>query len=59
MSAIRYVHWQEDRVWLGYFEQFPDYLTQARRWRNSRRTCGICTATSQVVKSPESAGSPN
>jgi hypothetical protein len=30
MSAIRYVHWQEDRVWLGYFEQFPDYLTQAQ-----------------------------
>jgi predicted RNase H-like HicB family nuclease len=30
MSAVRYVHWQEDRVWLGYFEQFPDYLTQAQ-----------------------------
>ena len=28
MSAIRYVHWEEDGVWLGYFEEFPDYVTQ-------------------------------
>jgi hypothetical protein len=30
MSAIRYVHWQEDGVWLGYFEEFPDYITQGQ-----------------------------
>lgn len=24
----RYVYWQEDRFWLGYFEEFPDYMTQ-------------------------------
>ena len=28
MAGIRYVHWQEDGFWLGYFEEFPDYLTQ-------------------------------
>jgi len=28
MSAIRHVHWEEDGVWLGYFEEFPDYVTQ-------------------------------
>ena len=28
MSTARYVHWQDQRVWLGYFEEFPDYLTQ-------------------------------
>ena len=27
MSTARYVRWQGD-MWLGYFEQFPDYLTQ-------------------------------
>ncbi len=27
MSA-RYVHWQNHAMWLGYFEEFPDYLTQ-------------------------------
>jgi len=28
MSTARYVHWQEGGMWLGYFEKFPDYLTQ-------------------------------
>ena len=28
MSAARYVHWQDGDMWLGYFEEFPDYMTQ-------------------------------
>ncbi|HEV2689555.1 MAG TPA: hypothetical protein VGV35_13420 [Bryobacteraceae bacterium] len=28
MSTARYVHWQDGEKWLGYFEEFPDYLTQ-------------------------------
>ena len=32
MSAVRYVHWQENGLWLGYFEQFPDYLTQGQTY---------------------------
>jgi hypothetical protein len=28
MSSIRYVHWQDGQMWLGYLEEFPDYLTQ-------------------------------
>jgi hypothetical protein len=28
MSAARYVHWQDGGMWLGYFVEFPDYLTQ-------------------------------
>jgi hypothetical protein len=28
MSSARFVHWQDGEVWLGYFEEFPDYLTQ-------------------------------
>ncbi len=28
MHTGRYVRWQGWRVWLGYFEEFPDYLTQ-------------------------------
>lgn len=30
MSAVRYVHWQDDGWWLGYFEEFPDYITQGQ-----------------------------
>lgn len=28
MATVRYVHWQDGDAWLGYFEEFPDYLTQ-------------------------------
>jgi predicted RNase H-like HicB family nuclease len=28
MSAARYVHWRDQGMWLGYFEEFRDYLTQ-------------------------------
>ena len=28
MSTARYVHWQDGGMWLGYFVEFPDYLTQ-------------------------------
>lgn len=24
----RYVYWQEDDMWMGYLEEFPDYWTQ-------------------------------
>jgi hypothetical protein len=30
MSTARYIHWQNDGMWLGYFEEFPDYLTQGQ-----------------------------
>ena len=28
MKTFRYVYWQEDDMWLGYLEEFPDYITQ-------------------------------
>ena len=28
MTTARYVHWQDGEMWLGYFEEYPDYLTQ-------------------------------
>jgi len=28
MSTARYVHWKNGGMWLGYFEAFPDYMTQ-------------------------------
>ena len=27
-TTARYVRWQDGGMWLGYFEQYPDYLTQ-------------------------------
>jgi predicted RNase H-like HicB family nuclease len=28
MKKTRYIHWQQDDVWLGYLEEYPDYQTQ-------------------------------
>ena len=28
MKSIGYVHWQDGDMWLGYLEEFPDYMTQ-------------------------------
>jgi predicted RNase H-like HicB family nuclease len=28
MSVARYVHWRDHGMWLGYLEEFPDYMTQ-------------------------------
>jgi hypothetical protein len=28
METIRYVYWQDGDYWLGYIEEYPDYLTQ-------------------------------
>jgi predicted RNase H-like HicB family nuclease len=28
MVSARYVYWQDGADWLGYFEEFPDYITQ-------------------------------
>ena len=32
-TTARYVRWQDGDMWLGYFEQFPDYLTQGETLR--------------------------
>ncbi len=28
MKTIRYIYWQDADMWLGYLEEFPDYMTQ-------------------------------
>ena len=28
MKTIRYMHWQDEDMWLGYLEDYPDYMTQ-------------------------------
>jgi predicted RNase H-like HicB family nuclease len=28
MRTARYVHWQDGDMWLGCFEEFPEYMTQ-------------------------------
>ena len=28
MKSVRYVHWRDGDMWLGYIEDYPDYMTQ-------------------------------
>jgi len=27
-EKIKYFYWQDGSYWLGYFEEYPDYMTQ-------------------------------
>ena len=29
MTTKKYVYWQDEQMWLGYLEEYPDYWTQA------------------------------
>ncbi len=28
MEKKKFVHWQDGSMWLGYLEEYPDYMTQ-------------------------------
>ena len=28
MQTLKFVYWQEDKAWIGYFQDYPDYWTQ-------------------------------
>ena len=30
VKGLRYIYWQDGRFWLGYLEEYPDYLTQGK-----------------------------
>ena len=32
MRAVRFIYWQEDDMWLGYLEEYPDYWTQGESY---------------------------
>ena len=29
MQRKKYIYWKDDDMWLGYLEEYPDYMTQA------------------------------
>jgi predicted RNase H-like HicB family nuclease len=30
MDSTKYIYWQDQNVWLGYLEEYPDYWTQGQ-----------------------------
>jgi len=57
MNTARYVHWQDGAMWLGYFEEFPDYLTQGETLEELKANladwCGdLTSALREIVRTP-------
>jgi predicted RNA binding protein YcfA (HicA-like mRNA interferase family) len=38
MNTTKYVYWQDEGMWLGYLEEYPDYGLKARREKNGRES---------------------
>jgi predicted RNase H-like HicB family nuclease len=36
MSRARFIYWQDDDMWLGYLEEYPDYMTQGKSLEESK-----------------------
>ena len=36
MTTKKYVYWQEEEMWLGYLEEYPDYWTQGESLQELR-----------------------
>lgn len=36
MNSLRYIYWQDGDAWLGYLEEFPDYMTQGESLEDLR-----------------------
>jgi predicted RNase H-like HicB family nuclease len=36
--TARYVYWQDGKQWLGYFEEFPDYMTQGESFEDLKES---------------------
>lgn len=36
MHNVRYVYWQDGGFWLGYLEEFPEYVTQGMTFEELR-----------------------
>lgn len=36
MKTIRYIYWQDGNMWLGYPEEYPDYMTQGKTAKELR-----------------------
>ena len=30
MENIKYIYWQDNSMWVGYWEEYPDYMTQGK-----------------------------
>ena len=36
MKTEKHIHWQDGEMWLGYYERYPDYMTQGETLQELR-----------------------
>ncbi len=58
MSSTRYFHWQNQGMWIGYFELFPDYLTQGETLTELKDSIRDLYRDLTVARFRASGGSP-
>jgi hypothetical protein len=34
LRKVKFVHWEEDGAWIGYFQDYPDYWTQGETFED-------------------------
>lgn len=37
MRSERFVYWQDDDAWIGYFQDYPDYWTQGKSFADLKK----------------------
>ena len=37
MASIGFTYWQDDEMWLGYLDEYPDYMTQGTSLDNLKK----------------------
>ncbi|MDZ4858570.1 MAG: type II toxin-antitoxin system HicB family antitoxin [Candidatus Hydrogenedentes bacterium] len=37
MDKPRFVYWQDDDMWLGYLEEYPNYMTQGETFEDLQK----------------------
>lgn len=58
MASLKYIYWKEGGMWLGYLEEFPDYMTQGETLEELRENLRDIyeDLTSGAIPSPRRVG---
>jgi hypothetical protein len=53
VPTVKYVYWQEDDMWLGYLDEYPDHMTQGASFEELQENLRdiYCDITSGQVPS--------
>ena len=53
MKTMRYVYWQEEDMWMGYLEEYPDYMTQGETLEELQENPIVKSLGVSMYKNPD------